>query len=85
MSVGGAVHRAGLHALIRPACRRGRYCWEKKVHGHIRYPLDGLQAFLRRLQVQQGRLCRFPADCRPAEERPGMCCLSRLSPPAETC
>ena len=37
-------------------CRRGRYRWEKEVHGHIRYPLDGLQAFLKRLQVQQGRL-----------------------------
>ena len=50
------MHRAGLHALIRRACRRGRYCWEKKVHGHIRYPLDGLQAFLRRMQVHHGRL-----------------------------
>ena len=50
------MHRASLRALIRQACRRGRYCWERKVHGHIRYPLDGLQAFLRRPQVQRGRL-----------------------------
>jgi len=50
------LHRAGLHAPIRRARRRGRYCWEWKVHGHIRSPLDGLQDFLTRLQVQQRRL-----------------------------
>ena len=50
------MHRAGLHAPIRRARRRGRVLLGKEGARTHPLPLDGLQDFLRRLQVQQGRL-----------------------------
>ncbi len=41
--------------------RRGIRFWETKQYGHVRYPLDGLLAFVERLKAQQTRLPRpFP-------------------------
>ena len=41
--------------------RRGDRYWEQKRNGTIMYPLEGLEEFWRRLEVQAGRLPRpFP-------------------------
>ncbi len=55
--------------------RRGigeRY-WQQKAHGHISYPLDGLEAFVERLTVQAGRLPRpFPGRLPGGKNQPKM-------------